>query len=230
MQPWSCPACGEIIPAEQINIQAGIAICPSCSAVSNFSSCLDGEKEKPKKKKNELPRTFRVQETPDGYMIAFHTRSSFAGFMGCFAILWSLPTVPLFVLAWSLNNMIAALSLLPFAGIGVFLLYWAATMLVNTTRITISWDAIRVRQMPIPTLNNRDYDRLDIDQLYCKRQTVYVNGIPQHQYQVRFKFQDGTDHALVSDVPTYEQALFLERQIERYLKIKDEFVEGEYRA
>ena len=74
-------------------------------------------------------------------------------------------------------------------------------------------------------------NRYTIEQVYCRQveQDDYSFGsVKAYTYDVHYITKRGGDVVLVKGLDTYEQALFIERQIERMYQITDTTVVGEH--
>jgi hypothetical protein len=68
-----------------------------------------------------------------------------------------------------------------------------------------------------------------IDQIWCKMRVSYnKNGSPSITYEVHANSKHGKSKKLVSGLNNPEEALFLEQQLESYMRITDEAVAGAY--
>ena len=65
----TCPQCGAHIPAENINIQQMVAVCPECNTVFEFASPCS---QKSKIRKVKQPQKISVEDTND-LKISFRT-------------------------------------------------------------------------------------------------------------------------------------------------------------
>jgi len=107
------------------------------------------------------------------------------------------------------------------AGVGIT--YSAIAGLVNKTTITVGVDQLTIRHGPIPWRGNRTLYRSDFVQLYVeevrrKNNTSYrLNAVLANQKKLK----------LLSGIDERSQAIFVEKEIEKFMDIQDERVSGE---
>jgi DNA-directed RNA polymerase subunit M/transcription elongation factor TFIIS len=68
----TCPECSKTVPAEHINIQKMVAVCPSCDAVFQFEMPR-ADQAKAKRRKIKQPKHLILEETDDYLRMAFRT-------------------------------------------------------------------------------------------------------------------------------------------------------------
>ena len=113
-------------------------------------------------------------------------------------------------------------------GVDVFITYGALAGWVNRTRIRVARDLLRVTTRPLPFFNDRTVPSSSLKQLYAKeRIRSGGEGGSSASYEVHAILRDGRNMKLVSGLESSEQALFLERKIEKYLGIENLPVRGE---
>lgn len=115
--------------------------------------------------------------------------------------------------------------------VGLLLTYYVVAGYLNRTSIKVDRSTISIRHSPLPWWGNRDIDPANIRQLYSGK-TVYTSfhsyGLYSHVfYEVRAKTKDYKDIRLLSGLRSSEQALYIEQEIERFLKIEDIPIGGE---
>lgn len=148
-------------------------------------------------------------------------------FITLFAIAWDA-----FLIGWystgdsSTDPMAVYFPLLHVAA-GVGINYYALAGWFNRTHISISSAAIGVRSGPIPWPANKQIQSTDVTQLYAKEKISHSRSGISVTYEVRVVTKDGRNVKLVSGLETSEQALYIEQQIEKYLRIENKTVRGE---
>ena len=111
--------------------------------------------------------------------------------------------------------------------VGVGLTYFALTMLVNRTIVTVDITHLSVRHGPLPWAGNRDLVTADIAQFFCKEKMAQGKNGASCTYSVQVRLRDGTARQLLSGIGDEDDALFIEQALERWLGLKDEPVAGE---
>ncbi|MCK6546535.1 hypothetical protein L6R52_11855 [Myxococcota bacterium] len=108
--------------------------------------------------------------------------------------------------------------------------YYTLTGFVNSTTVTVAFDALRVRHGPLPWLRDVDVSRASIAQLSVREVVTKVRGGVARTYHVSANLSSGRSVMLVEGLPTPDDARFLEHELERHLGIRDQHVPGEHRA
>ena len=169
-----------------------------------------------------LPDKMHIDRTYDSLTI---TRKWF-GFdtilITAFAIIWNI-----FIISFDSLPLLHAFA-------GVCISYIALTRWLNKTTIKISKHRIEIKHSPLPWFNNKKLNALDIKQVYGKkklsRNTLASNTnstISSVSYEVHIITHRGQDTKILCDLSTSEQALYIEQEIEKYLNIKNQPVQGE---
>lgn len=110
----------------------------------------------------------------------------------------------------------------------MFIIYYTFAKIVNTTRIIVASDKIRVLHGPIPLLQNLSIKKEDIAQLYVTRHHIfhyYYRVFPTYQVNVILKNKRVV--TLISKLESAGQGRFIEQKIEYFFNIEDVPVEGE---
>ena len=105
--------------------------------------------------------------------------------------------------------------------------YTALAGWLNRTRITVDQGRISVRHGPLPWLGNKDLDGSTMKQLYSKEKISRGRNSTSVTYEVHAITTNGRNEKLLSGLETSEQALYIEQEIERYLRIEDAPVRGQ---
>ena len=116
--------------------------------------------------------------------------------------------------------------------IGIGLIYYILSVLLNKTYVLVSKREISIEHRPlrIPFYPNRNISSRDVDQLFIQKYvSSKTNGRPNHAFSVLARMKTGSDITLVKGLRQPEQATFVEQQIEKFLLIEDRSVEEEWR-
>jgi hypothetical protein len=227
-----CRSCGKPIPAQDVNIELGIAKCLACNAVFNF---LDEVKPGPGvRPRVGLPKRFTVENWGPELVITRRWFSHKVWFLMFFCTFWDGFLVMWYSMAFrelfagKMGGMIWVMILFPLLHVaaGVGLTYFAASLLVNRTTIRVAVGQLTVRHSPLPWPGNCQLFTTDIKQLFCIE--THTRG---HHYNVSYSVmalkQDDTRVSLVNTLEELDQAVFIEQQVELHLKIPDQRVPGE---
>lgn len=144
---------------------------------------------------------------------------------------WFSGFVFLFILAGDeiFESIAAVTYILPVAFITIsgLVFYTLAAYWLNKTDIFVSHDLMEVKIGPVPWRGNLRRETTSIRQFYIRKIVIKNKNGTSITYDVRFKDIDDSDHLLLRRLETYEGALFMERQIEKYLGINNIEVDGE---
>ena len=129
-----------------------------------------------------------------------------------------------------LETGILFLQLLPVfhAAAGLLLTYYVIAGYFNKTFIKVNMSTISVKHFPLPFFGNKNIESRNIKQVYTKERIYHRSGSVSISYEVHILTHNNKDIKLLSGLDTGDQGLFIEQQIENYLRIKDETVQGEY--
>ena len=111
------------------------------------------------------------------------------------------------------------------AGIG--LTYYTIAGLFNKTQVMADYSHLAVRHGPVPWSGNRDIRAGDIKQLYSKEKISQGRNATTVSYELHAMTNDGKTLKLLSGLESSEQALYIEQEIEKYLRIEDKSVRSE---
>ncbi len=223
----TCPNCGAPIPPERINVLEMAAACPDCAHVFRFASSLP--EMVPQVPKPELPIAlpdrFQVQRELSTLYLAVPWRAVRSKwFITMFAILWNLFLTPFILTAISGNTQVALFISLHFA-VAVALTVYVLALWINSTKIRVDNKGIDVRHtpVPIPFTPNHFIPAQDIAQFYVEEYVPSrTNGRPDITFALRVKTISGKDLRLVPGFTDASGALYLEQEIEKFLKIEDQ--------
>ena len=112
--------------------------------------------------------------------------------------------------------------------VGVGLTYLTLCGFVNRTVLEITRDELAVWFEPLPWIGEKKIKVADLKQLYCKEKVSRGENSTTTQYQLFAVTRDDRQVQLISNLDSPDVALFLEQQIERWLKISDQPVVGAY--
>lgn len=110
---------------------------------------------------------------------------------------------------------------------GLGLTYYAIAGLFNKTQVMADYSHLAVRHGPVPWPGNKDIRAGDIKQLYSKEKVRRTKHGTTVSYSLHAMTNDEKTLKLLSGLESSEQALFIEQEIEKYLRIEDKAVRGE---
>jgi hypothetical protein len=215
-----CPSCDEQIKAEDMNLENLVARCRSCNALINLRRYLRAEVVSARKSVLSPPPHLAVEETVDGLLIRLRWYRHWAWFLAAGCISWDSFLIFSYTLVaagdapWGFWVFPAA-----FVAVGVAGTYFTLAMLINRTLITVREDRLAVSHGPLPWPGNKEVRAAEISQIYVAASS---SG---ESYAVMFQTKDGHSGDLVT-TSAVDEALYLEQQIEKYLRIVDRPVHG----
>ncbi len=110
----------------------------------------------------------------------------------------------------------------------LFAVYYAVARILNTTKIIVTNDQIRVLHEPVPLIKNLIIKKENVAQLYVTRQNVFHHYYRIFTtYQINVILKNKQVITLVGKLDSLAQGHFIEQKIEQFFNIKDVPVEGE---
>lgn len=227
----ACPNCAIAIKAENINITSLVAKCHHCNSVFNFSNNLEvASRNRPE---IMLPTGFEAYTTLSSLDIEYNWKqtSKGLGFFIFFALFWN-GILSIFVVMALLTGeyqilLFTSIHLL----VGIGLIYYILSVLLNKTYILVSRREIQVEHRPLrlPFYANRHISAMDLDQLFISKYvSSKTNGRPNYAFSVIARLRTGSEVTLIKGLRQPEQATYIEQQIEKFLNIEDRAMEGEF--
>jgi hypothetical protein len=110
----------------------------------------------------------------------------------------------------------------------VLVMYYALVKIINTTRISVSKDRIKVKSGPLIIFKNLYLFKEDVSQLYVTKHSIgHRYYLQMTTYQVNVILRNKKVITLVKGLTSADQGRFIEQKIESFLEITDIPVEGE---
>ena len=218
-----CEACGSQIDGANININSSLAKCGSCNTVFSINDDHFFNHDRKGRPEMIMPEGTDVLELNDSLDIRLnwlkaHPQGAL-GFLTFFAIFWN-GFLAFMIMSTSIGVSFLSIHLL----VGLGLIYYLAIIYLNYTDVIVNESYIEIDHRPLknPFVRSKRIESDDIDQLYV---TKYVssttNGNPNYAYGLYAILKtNGRKVNLVKGM-NKETQLYLEQEIERYLKIKD---------
>lgn len=227
-----CPSCGVPVHPQHININKSLGKCDSCDNIFSFDRDEFFLDDRPGRPEMIMPEGTDVLPLSDSLDIRInwfksHSKSGF-GFLTFFTLMWN------GMIGFMASQALASGAAIALAGMslhiiaGMVMLYWLLSVLINKTDIIVKQDEIRISQSPLknPFKKDRVIKASDLKQLYV---TKYVksttNGEPNYAYAL-YAIRNNGRKVKVIDGMNKETQLYLEQEIERFLRLPDESVRG----
>ncbi len=121
--------------------------------------------------------------------------------------------------------------LFPFWVAGLGLLYYCVAGLANKRTITVSSEAIQIEVGPLPWPGGRTIPTREVEQLYVREEKHKGKGGSHYSYAVlAVDGKTGRHVPLITGFDQSDEAHFVERTVEDFLRIENRPVEGEIRS
>jgi hypothetical protein len=229
-QLLSCPKCKHFISGSDINIEKTIARCGHCNHVFGFSHDSHTGLLRPELLIPEGVETLKLRSELDIRLNWQKTTSKGGrGFMTLFTFAWNLILLPFVLMIVLSGNWGILLFISLHLAVGLGLLWYTAAIYLNRTVLSINSRRLKVRSLPVrlPTSRTKEMDVRDIDQLYVSKYTASTtNGVPNYAYALYAVMKDGSKVSLLRGM-NKETQRYIEQEIEGFLSIKNESVDGE---
>jgi len=224
-----CQHCGEVIPEHDFDRDMLIGTCQKCHSITDFyddhetlkkMNITNGERKIPAM----LPEGIRMEQSDSGIIIKCSWyRGSQSILLLFFAIICDI-FIPVMLFKTTGGGFMGFIF---FISILISLNYITLTHFFNKTVFYVNNRSISISHEPFPWPGNKDIISSVITQLYCKR---YSNNRSEHNifyYSLIAKISHGTETILLDGLENPYQALFIEKEIEKFLDIKNVPVKGE---
>jgi hypothetical protein len=223
-----CDKCGTAIEGADININSSLAKCSNCNSVFNIKDDHFFVNERKGRPEMIMPAGTDVLELSSSLDIRLDWLKSHPqgtlGFLTFFTVIWNgiLAVMLTGALVAGSFGVIAFMSLHLMVGIG--LIYYLATIYLNYTDIIVNESYIEISHRPVksPFTRRKKIDIDELDQLYVSKYVASTtNNTPNYAYALYAILKtNGRKIRLIKGM-NRETQLYLEQEIERYLKIKD---------
>lgn len=222
-----CPECNTPVKAENISLDKMLAKCGHCDAVFSYQENVVTLREKPT---IFLPKGIEILKLRNELELKYKWRNQLKGgfsFMLIFGIFWNLALIP-FVL--TIGSLWALLPLSGHLAVGLGIIYYVITSILNETFITVDKEAIYIEHRPFSVPFYRDQQILveDIQQVYVGRHvTGKINDVTQYAFGVNM-ISKKEEIVLLKGIKHLEIAQYIEQEIELFLNIEDQKVKHEW--
>jgi hypothetical protein len=111
--------------------------------------------------------------------------------------------------------------------VGIGITYCTLAGFINRTILEVDRETISVRFEPLPWIGQKRLRTAEIKQLFCKEKIIRSKNGSSTQYMLYAVTAANTQLKLLDGLDNPDTAIFLEQQLERWLKIEDRPVAGE---
>lgn len=229
-----CKDCSKEVLPENINFKKSIAKCNHCNAIF-FLNAQDENNPIQNFYKEDIPKPQSVNfiQKHDEIILQFKQVSLYRFFLLFFVLSNTAPGLFFaFFFLFSGQRSIFLTFGIPSILINLIVFYFAVIVFfskiniqVNAQKIIISYGLDFWRRKKI-------FDTRDIKQIYCKSQksSYRMGSIPLKRFfKLCIVTYSGTEEVIVKELNSPEIALFVEQEIEKFLRITDQRIEGDYK-
>jgi hypothetical protein len=181
--------------------------------------------ERERRNRREIPRPSHFSVRNDGHSLRIRFRWIWRRFSGpaCICLLWNG-----FLVCWYWGALttpekrwmwFAMIWCLPHVCVGLFLIYATLAGLLNRTVIKVTSEFLTVRHGPVPSFYGNRSMRIDeLERLSCEEETDPETHGRIYVYGVHGLTKGGSKVDLITELDD-AQALFIQQELERWLKI-----------
>lgn len=234
LQELKCISCGAPILGANVNMDSGLARCSHCGALFTItpdtqptSSVPPVQRPTPEPIDVPMPKRYQVDNFGGTLTIRYRWWTPAILFLVFFAVLWNGFMIGWHSIALSSGAWFMSCFGLIHTAVGVFLIYLCLACILNTTTIRVDSGQLSIRHHPLPWRGNRTLDSRSIRQLFVKSKTSHSKNGTSTTYELHAVTQTDGQEELITGLQEQDQALFLEQEIERHLRIEDTPVRGE---
>lgn len=231
-----CPACGSTVSGRAIDPATGLAQCGKCGYVFNGGNTADSAPRfgsfKPDgaayttaaeygtAQSQFAPRGISMNQENADLVIKYSWFAPSAIFMLFFCIFWDSFLVFWYAAAFTKNGPIVMFVFpLLHVAVGVGITYATLASFINSTVIRINPAMVVVRHGPLPYYKNKDIPAQDIAQFYTAEHVSHTKNGTSVSYEVWLEMKTLPRIRLLRGITTAEQAQFIEREAEKFLRI-----------
>jgi hypothetical protein len=231
----ACPRCRTMLGADDANLESGIGRCRDCNRVFSLYDQIrgqftDGQGALRPRPHVPLPVKLSLDATPTTLTISWRWFHPAVLFLLFFVIAWDSFLVVWYGAAFSLSGPgVWLMTLFPIAhlAVGVGLTYFVVASFLNRTTISVEGGVLSVRHGPLPWRGNLSLPSRAVEQLYVAETSAGSGEDKARRLELRARLRDNSEKALLKSLTDASQALYLEQELERFLRIRDAEVAGE---
>lgn len=146
------------------------------------------------------------------------------GVLLLFALVWNIGMI-----SWYSGSLTLFSALFPILHLafGLGITYYALAGVFNRTVVRVMPEGVSINHGPLPWPGSTVLARCDVAQIYARRVDITRKRSVETSWSLHVHQRSGQDRKLLPGLETHTHALFLERELERALGIRDRPVEGE---
>jgi hypothetical protein len=226
-----CPSCGATIEAGDIDFARSLATCHHCKSLISLWRPGGSAENRPPQPRSPvpLPKKFKVSSGDSRVKIEWRWWTPAYLVLFAFCLFWNLFLGLLFYsITFSGHaSVFAYLCPILHVAVGVGLAWVSLAVFFNRTEVTVDNGVLRVWIGPIPWPGKLTCPVKDLRQLYVRREIHHGKNGSRETFDVMAVSATGSRRVLLRALRQQDQALFVEQELERFLRIYDEPVIGE---
>ncbi len=227
----NCPGCSAPLEPPEGRSQFFCRFCGATVVVPlgplSTSHAANGGSHGPLHPLPSLDR-LQIERSGDRMTLRWQWRTWVAFVMIPFALFWNGFLVVMTTMLVSSGDLWPLLFLSLFYGVGLFLIYFCAAMLVNGTSIAVDGSTIAITHGPLPWKTPPPVPVGDVEQLFVKETLHRGKERTSAQYSLELIRKSGSTATLLSGEYDADIPRTIERLLEMHLGIEDRSVKGEY--
>ena len=228
MLELKCRNCGSQLAPEDISPQLAAARCRHCHALFALPATVLKPAAALPRPEISLPRGYRMDHAAGGVQITRRWLTPATWFLLFFAIIWNGFMVGWNTIAFTQGLwFMSAFSILHVA-VGVGIAYLVAAQFLNTTTIRCDRGTLTIHHGPLPWRGNQSLSTHEVRQLYCTEKITHGKNGSSSAYALHAVLANQQRKTLLKGLGEADQAVFIEQQIEKHLRLVDQPVDGEY--
>lgn len=220
-----CTNCGSVLDPADISPQIAAARCRHCHSL--FALPAATTQAIPRGQVG-LPPRFTMAEEAGELVIRRRWFDHSAWILLFFAVFWNGFLIVWHTIALTQGQWFMSAFALLHTAIGIGILYFLAATFFNTTTIRAGRDELEIHHGPIPWRGNQRLDATRLTQIFCREKIRHGKNGPSTTYEVEAIFNGNHRRTILKSLRQADQAIFIEQQIEKHLRIPDQRVEGDF--
>ncbi len=227
-----CKRCESVVSESNINRDEKVANCQRCGALFSFEETDRKTLLPPKEKILIEPKGIHIENRGIDLLISSKMDGFAKGFFTFFSLFWNAIVFVFVFTALASKNYEILLFISIHLTVGLAIAYYTISLYINKYEIIVDKRHLKTQYGPMkfPFKKTHYVESGLIKQVFCQKYVAgTVNNVPQFSFKVSIYKNDTATIDLLKGLKSYNQALYIEQQIESFINIIDAPIEGEYR-
>jgi hypothetical protein len=226
-----CRSCGAPLAPENVVERLSMARCGHCEAVFALDRLMspDASTEVIRRARPQLPlpKGMLIEDFGSSLEITRRWFGPVFLFLAFFCVFWNGFMLVWHGMALSTGAWFMSLFGLIHTAVGLGLLYFTVAGFVNRTVIRVQHGVLEVHSGPLPWPGNKTFPSHDVEQFYCQEHVTRSKNGTNTTYEIHAIRRGNTRETLLKGLPEADQALYIEQELERFLRLEDRPIHGE---